>query len=39
MIKNKALDIKMILKTYLKVLKLETLQIPKHTFVLQNIKE
>ena len=37
MIKNKALDIKIIFKTYLKILK--PFQILKQTFSLQNIKE
>ena len=37
MIKNKALNIKIIVKTYLKTLKI--FQVSKQTFALQNIKE
>ena len=36
MIKNKALNIKIIFKAYLKILK--TFQILKQTFILQNIR-
>ena len=41
MIKNKALDIKIIFKTYLKILKnkLKKFQVSKQIFVLQNIIE